>query len=654
LIVKQTLGSRLSQRDREHLVGRRSELSTITELFVDDPLANVILIHGPGGIGKSTLLREVARRGEALGWRPTAIEGREVAPVPESLGAIVSDLGETERPLLLIDSFEFIGAVAGHLRRVLLPSLPERAIVVIAGRRPPDRGWFAGGWERLTLEFELRPLTERESAELLRAHGVSDQRLADELIAWAEGSPLALAMAADAARSTESWSPHRPIERPVMVQTLIRRLTEGELDPAYLDALDVAAIARVTTVELLEEVLDGVDATKAYHWLASRSFTEPLGDGVALHDLVRRATEADLRRRDPERERLLRRRIVDHLYRIAAERNQLLSPDLMHLVRNERIRWGYGWDGRAHYRIDDLAPDDGDRIEAWLAARGRAGLYALSRPFFERAPERVAVARDEDEQLRGYQVSVTPANAPSFAREHPLLGPWLEHADRSGRSESILWSESVDFTDDRPGHVQSMLGMAGIMRSGLANPRYAYMPINPRLPGALAFSEAMGARRLAELDREIAGVPIECHLVDYGEGGLLGTQRDAVYAELGLAPPGEGGARIDEEAVRDALRNLRVPHLLARNELAVGEGIDERAASVRRLLVEAGGRAFGDSADERLLHEVLVRGYLDPAASQEAAADELHLSRSAYFRRLKTASRRVAEYIAAQPDRPDG
>jgi hypothetical protein len=44
---------------------------------------------------------------------------------------------------------------------------------------------------------------------------------------------------------------------------------------------------------------------------------------------------------------------------------------------------------------------------------------------------------------------------------------------------------------------------------------------------------------------------------------------------------------------------------------------------------------------------VLVRGYLDPAASHELAADELHLSRSAYFRRLKTASRRVAEHLNA-------
>jgi len=43
---------------------------------------------------------------------------------------------------------------------------------------------------------------------------------------------------------------------------------------------------------------------------------------------------------------------------------------------------------------------------------------------------------------------------------------------------------------------------------------------------------------------------------------------------------------------------------------------------------------------------VLTRGYLDPAPSHEVAADELNLSRAAYFRRLKQASERLAEYLA--------
>ncbi len=43
---------------------------------------------------------------------------------------------------------------------------------------------------------------------------------------------------------------------------------------------------------------------------------------------------------------------------------------------------------------------------------------------------------------------------------------------------------------------------------------------------------------------------------------------------------------------------------------------------------------------------MLRRGYLDPAPTHEAAADELHLSRSAYFRRLRVATERLAEHLA--------
>ena len=52
--------------------------------------------------------------------------------------------------------------------------------------------------------------------------------------------------------------------------------------------------------------------------------------------------------------------------------------------------------------------------------------------------------------------------------------------------------------------------------------------------------------------------------------------------------------------------------------------------------------------DEQLLRRVLVRGYFEPAASHEHAARELHLSRAAYFRRLRSASERVAAWLAME------
>ena len=75
----------------------------------------------------------------------------------------------------------------------------------------------------------------------------------------------------------------------------------------------------------------------------------------------------------------------------------------------------------------------------------------------------------------------------------------------------------------------------------------------------------------------------------------------------------------------------------------------ERAESVRRLLRQAADEAFGDSETERLLHGVLLAGYIEPLRSHEAAASALCLSRAAYFRRLRTAVSRVAEHLASAP-----
>jgi hypothetical protein len=169
------------------------------------------------------------------------------------------------------------------------------------------------------------------------------------------------------------------------------------------------------------------------------------------------------------------------------------------------------------------------------------------------------------------------------------------------------------------------------------------------MPGAIEFVDALGAEHLADLDFARGELEIRCYLLDYGPGGLLAAQRDLVYRELGLEPPGgEASPEPTREAVRDALRKLDLPHELARSPLARGTELDERAASVRALIEDAADNAFGRAEGERQLHRVLVRGYLDPAPSHELAADELSLSRAAYFRRLRTATERVADYIAAR------
>jgi hypothetical protein len=645
-----TLASRLAERDHERFSGREGELAFLGRcLSEDNPPACVVFVHGPGGIGKSTLLREFQRRAAAQGWDCFHVEGRELSPTSDVLLAALGDAQQSSRPLVLIDTYERMSGLDGYLRGALLPSLPGNAVILIAGRHAPDPAWLTGIWDGVSAELPLEKFSRADSLRLLEAYGVSDKR-ASTIADWAEGSPLVLALAADTALKDSEWTPHAQAESSELMRSLIRRLVDSELRGERLSALAVAAIARVTTVELLRAVLPETDPVVAHERLRELSFIEPLGDGLALHEVVRKALRADFRARDPERERELRRRIIDYLYERARQGGDpLLTIDMAHLIDNATIKWGFGWEGSVDYRIDDVRPEDSLQIAMVAQQHGFDDWWALTSRFFEESPARVAVARDRKDQLCGYMVCMSLATAPGFAWGDPLVGPWLVHArNDAGLGDAVLWHDSVDFTREPGARVQAMLGIAGILRSGVANPRFAYMPINPSVPGAVSFAHALGAQHLKELDLDLEARRIECHRIDYGPGGLVAAERAVVYSELALPNPQAASApvAVDAEAVRDALRSFRVPHELAQSPLAVGESSEERAESVRRLLREAVESAFGDTDNEQLLKRVLVRGYMEPVSSHEQAAYEISLSRAAYFRRLRTAAERVAEHLA--------
>src|SRR3954447_16523748 len=79
-----TLEELADELDGQRFVGRRRELVRIDQLL-DAPVGRVILLHGPGGIGKSALLREIARHARRHD-RPTyLIDCRDAVPIPASL-----------------------------------------------------------------------------------------------------------------------------------------------------------------------------------------------------------------------------------------------------------------------------------------------------------------------------------------------------------------------------------------------------------------------------------------------------------------------------------------------------------------------------------------------------------------------------------------
>jgi hypothetical protein len=145
---------------------------------------------------------------------------------------------------------------------------------------------------------------------------------------------------------------------------------------------------------------------------------------------------------------------------------------------------------------------------------------------------------------------------------------------------------------------------------------------------------------IPELFVTVGSRTMECHVVDFGPGGLLGAQRATVYAELGLDPP--DATCVDGDSVRALLRDFSRADRLAASPLATGVTVAEPAESVRAQVRAAIERAFGSGRHDERLRAVLYAGYLEREGSHESVAASLHMSRAVYFRHAREAVDRLA------------
>ena len=646
--MHRTLATRLATLDRARFTGRTAELALLERMLSAGASGQVVLVHGPGGIGKSSLLRELARRAALAGFTPHLLDGRELMPVPGEIERALDGVHGEERPLVVFDSYERMGGADGWLRTSLLPSLPEHSLVVLAGRRPPADDWFRDGWEHVAVELELKPLQADDARALLAAYGVPEGPLADELVRWARGWPLALSLAAGSAATAGDLVADDFDRHADLLRAVVARITRTELEQGDRDAVAVAALARSSNARMLRAVLPGADADATMTWLRELTFAEAVGDGVALHDLVRRAVRADLEARAPERVRDLRRRIADHVHDRAVAGQPRMLIDLTELIDDRRLRWGLGAEASVDYRVSGVRPGDAELLAPWYDGRPR--WWRDVSAFLADAPDRVVLARDALDRLAGISIAVSLRDPPPIVEDDAVLSRWLAHARATAGTDDVLvWRDSTDLTRNAdPGSpVVSLMNTAAILQSGIPNVRFSYIPMDASNEAAVRFSESVGGREIPELAVEVDGVTLACHVIDHGDGGMIGQLREVLYAELRLPLDASrhGAGAASEDDVRDALRNLHRPAVLARSPLAAGTTAEERAASVRSLLVDAAAGAFGDSAEERLLQSVLDRGYLAPDTKHEQVADQLNLSRTAYFRRLRQASDRVAAWV---------
>lgn len=680
-----TLGSVLTEHRRRRFVGRSAEIELFRAALDHalDPPFSVLHVHGPGGIGKTSLLQALGAVAAGAGATVARLDGRDLDPSP---GSVLEALKETlaiptgygpigppeggGRLVLLVDAYEHMTPLDPWFRTQLIPRLPASAIIVVAGRDPPTPAWRGDpAWGALLRVVSLRNLSPDDSRAFLVRAGI-EPHLHERIVRVTYGHPLGLALL------TEVVARGGPLESDVLplglVDVLLQRFVETVPDSRHRRVLGACAVARCTTEALLRDVLDQDDVHNEFRWLRDLSFVEPRADGVAPHDLARDVLDADLRWRDFDSYAHVFRKVREHSLasaRTTFGRVQLRAIfDLKFLFRQARtamapVEWG-SWGEYYPERARD--EDRGPILELVRAWEGEQSA-AIAARWLDRQPEGFFVIRDLDREVRGMLAIV------DLARSSPNdidVDPGARAAWNFARSgapprpgEALTLCR---FVVDRnyyqgPSPTLNAVPILTLQKQlSTANLSWDFVALSEPerwdeyfaagdLPRAGGADFTIEGRRYGLFGHDFRKVPVEAWIERWTERSLTQdvgvAPREHPKAWLVLAHPDF------DAAVRQGFKDLRRPDLLARNPLLrtrlvadrTGEAASD-AAVLEALLREAAMTLADHPRDDKLLRAV-DRTYLRPTATQEAAAAALGLPFSTYRRHLTQGMTRIVSML---------
>ena len=688
------LADRLDAARHYYFVGRSKERALFRETITAESLPfNILFVHGPGGIGKTTLLREFAEICAQVGCLHVSVDARNIDPTPASfLDALqlameippstnpVEYLGSLSgRFVISIDTYEVLAPLDEWILKNFMPQLQENILVVLAGRDPPSISWRSDpGWQALTHVLALRYLSPEESSTYLVRRSVPESQH-PSVLEFTHGHPMALSLVADvfAQREKIEFSPE---SSPDIVKKLLEQLVQKVPGPAHRTALEACALVRLTTEALLSSVLDNPDVHELFDWLRSLSFIDSRPGGIFPHDLAREALVADLRWRNPDWYAELKHRArvyyTEHIA-LTTGQNQLRNLlDLVYLHRdNAVVRPYFEWQASGSTLVDELQKSDVEPLQEMVSRHegDRSARYASH--WLDRQPGSVLVIRDSEGNPAGFLMMLDLEGA---QQENDLGDPAVNTSVdylnsrsplREGEKGTLFryWMAADTYQDISP--VQSLLAVH-IVRHCLTTPGLAFVFIpcarEEFWEPALVYADF---NRIVEADYEVGGQKYAIFGHDWRARPpdawleLLAEREVSTVPQIGPSPakPEEQLLVLSRELfgdlVRNVLRAFTSPNDLRGNPLlrtrlvisnTGGEANEaERISKLSELVLQAAESLKSSPRGEKYFR-ALDKTYFHPAPTQEIAAELLDLPFSSFRRHLKAGIDQVTEILWQQ------
>lgn len=671
-----SMAARLAERRRSAFVGRDRELAVFRAAVREEQGApSTLFVHGMGGIGKSTLLRQFADEAEAAGRTVVLVDGRYIDPSPDGFRRETEKAFDDDHAVLLIDAFEHCQGLEPWLRDHFLPTLPERTVIVLAGRCPPSRGWITDvAWTGSLAVLDLEPLDEQAALDLLSRRG-ADASTSREILAFTGGHPLALSLAGVlAAAGPPGRTPWTP--GPDVLTALLKHLV-GELpSDRHRLALETAAHHYTTTEDLLGAVVGKQHAAALFAWLRDLPFAESGRNGLAVHELVSAVLDRDLRWRDPQGYERMHNAGVRHLI------DRARNADPGNVLSATRALCHLKWHGPAK-RYFATTRQDGDVYESPLHPEDHA--FVMRHIEEAEGPEAAQVTRywpthrpadfwiyrsTHDDAPLGFLLWLRLTDAGHHATADPVTGAcgnWSESSGPVARGQQIM---ILRFAVSRgpDGRARSMNGSVPgvdlamqqrVIRSWLREQSVAcsfvatadpqvWTPLM-RMDGHLPFAEVTLP----------PGRPFTLYGHDWRRQGLDVWLQQALA--LHEADPAGTTAVVNtstldrvafDQAVREALRHLHDPIALSASPLLQHCGVPDaadtdRIEALRQMLTSAVAQMLDEPRHARQ-HRSLAVTYLEQPRTQEAAAHRLGLPLGTYRRHLARGVQRLSDHLWQQ------
>lgn len=343
---------------RHRIIGLEREMKSFTDWLEDSNAElSIFSISGIGGMGKTTLLLQMARTARQSSVRSLWLDGqgglttsgaflaslemslateygRTRAPESALLPYIVNEL-QLQRTVLFIDNCEEIGKLEGWLFSRFLPELKSaRVLLVCASRNGLPLKWQTNPeWKSQLRRFPLRLFTREEVYDYLGGSGLAAewQRTIAEKT---EGHPLSLALTVDLllSESAEQWDVWREVPAVLSAEFL-----REAASPGVYRALTVLSLLPVADENLLNRLLDApLEGTDYYH-LRALSFVRDTVDGISLHQVVARMLRDDFARRNPEQFEAVRHQafvlLAERFHSVDQRMQMRMSAHILELYR---------------------------------------------------------------------------------------------------------------------------------------------------------------------------------------------------------------------------------------------------------------------------------------------------------------------------------